>query len=88
MRVTEKGQVTIPKDIRDHLGILPGTAVDFIPQRDGAMLVVTKSEASQDPAREFQAWADRIEGMLDLDGASTDDFVIWVRSEADHVDAG
>ncbi|MCP3054293.1 AbrB/MazE/SpoVT family DNA-binding domain-containing protein, partial [Aurantimonas marianensis] len=25
MRVTEKGQVTIPKAIRDHLGIVPGS---------------------------------------------------------------
>ncbi len=29
MRVTEKGQVTIPKHIRDKAGIRPGTEVDF-----------------------------------------------------------
>ena len=30
MRVTTKGQVTIPKEIRDRLRIVPGSEVDFI----------------------------------------------------------
>lgn len=30
MRITSKGQVTIPKEIRDRLGLLPGTEVEFI----------------------------------------------------------
>jgi len=30
MRVTTKGQVTIPKPIRDHLGIGPGSEVEFV----------------------------------------------------------
>jgi AbrB family looped-hinge helix DNA binding protein len=29
MKVTTKGQVTIPASIRDYLGILPHTQVDF-----------------------------------------------------------
>ena len=29
MRLTSKGQVTIPKPIRDQLGLLPGTPVEF-----------------------------------------------------------
>ena len=33
--VTSKGQVTIPKPVRDLLGITTGTAVEFIPDRDG-----------------------------------------------------
>ena len=28
-KVTQKGQVTIPKPIRDHLGIGPGSKVEF-----------------------------------------------------------
>lgn len=30
MKITSKGQVTIPKEIRDRLGLLPGTEVEFI----------------------------------------------------------
>lgn len=29
MRVTSKGQVTIPKHIRDQAGIMPGSEVEF-----------------------------------------------------------
>ncbi|MGH9611084.1 MAG: AbrB/MazE/SpoVT family DNA-binding domain-containing protein [Bryobacteraceae bacterium] len=29
MHVTEKGQVTIPQEIRDRLGLLPHTEVEF-----------------------------------------------------------
>lgn len=30
MRITSKGQVTIPKGIRDEFGFLPGTEVEFV----------------------------------------------------------
>ena len=33
-KVTSKGQVTIPKEIRDRLGLLPGTEVEFV-ERNG-----------------------------------------------------
>lgn len=29
MRITSKGQVTIPQDIRERLGLLPNTEVEF-----------------------------------------------------------
>lgn len=31
MKITSKGQVTIPKAIRDEFGLLPGTEVEFLP---------------------------------------------------------
>ena len=36
--VTSKGQVTIPKELRDQFGIKPGTRVDFAPSEDGIRL--------------------------------------------------
>jgi AbrB family looped-hinge helix DNA binding protein len=30
MRITSKGQVTIPAEIRERLGLLPETEVDFV----------------------------------------------------------
>lgn len=29
MRITSKGQVTVPKEMRDRTGLLPGTEVEF-----------------------------------------------------------
>lgn len=36
MKITSKGQVTIPKEIRDRLGLLPGTEVEFIEENGEA----------------------------------------------------
>ena len=44
MRVTEKGQVTIPKDLRDALGIGAGTEVEFERRQDA--IVVRKAKAA------------------------------------------
>lgn len=37
--LTSKGQVTIPKRIRDELQLLPGTAVGFSVNRDGEVVL-------------------------------------------------
>ncbi len=39
MRITSKGQVTIPKEVRDSFGLLPGTEVEFVPAEDGEVRV-------------------------------------------------
>jgi len=39
MRVTSKGQVTIPQDVRRRLGIKPGSEVDFQVDDDVVRLV-------------------------------------------------
>ena len=37
--VTAKGQVTIPKSVRDLLGIVPGSRVDFRRAADGSVVL-------------------------------------------------
>jgi antitoxin PrlF len=49
-RVTRKGQVTIPKQVRDHLGIEPGSVVDFEVGADGRIVLV-KAGATPRPSR-------------------------------------
>ena len=39
MRVTTKGQVTIPQEIREKLGITPAVEIDFIEEKDRIYLV-------------------------------------------------
>lgn len=44
MRVTTKGQVTIPQEIRRMLNIQPGTAVEFVEDENGRVYLVKKTE--------------------------------------------
>lgn len=43
MRVTTKGQVTIPQHIREKLGITPATEVDFVEEQGRFFLVKRKA---------------------------------------------
>jgi AbrB family looped-hinge helix DNA binding protein len=38
VRITSKGQVTIPMDIREKLGLLPNTEVEFEIDRDAVRM--------------------------------------------------
>jgi AbrB family looped-hinge helix DNA binding protein len=83
MRVTEKGQVTIPKEIRDHMGIQPGSEVEFIASREGAIVVKVPEAGGEH--RRYRQWAKEVEGTLDLGGMTTDEYIIWLRGERDDV---
>jgi AbrB family looped-hinge helix DNA binding protein len=39
MRVTSKGQVTIPVDIRERFGFLPDTEIDFVVEGNDVKIV-------------------------------------------------
>ena len=87
MRVTTKGQVTIPKQIRDHLGIGPGSEVEFVATDDGARLVaVNENLSEEEAARRFSEVLDRMEGSLDLGGMSTDEYMEWLRGPREDLD--
>lgn len=50
MRVTIKGQVTIPQHVREKMGITPRTEVDFT-EEDGRFYLVKKAGASPKNSR-------------------------------------
>src|SRR2546430_2610359 len=49
MRITAKGQVTIPADIRERAGLLPETEVEF--RFDGKVVSIVKAKFSTKPGR-------------------------------------
>jgi AbrB family looped-hinge helix DNA binding protein len=49
-KVTSKGQVTIPKPVRDYLGIEPGTDVNFRRADDGH-IIIEKADGTRPPSR-------------------------------------
>ena len=48
--VTRKGQVTIPKPVREHLGIAPGSQVEFRRAADGS-IVIEKADGPRPPSK-------------------------------------
>jgi len=75
MRVTEKGQITIPKELRDELGIGPGSEVEFERQGDGVFV----HKVSNGPSR-GQLIANRLRRRGDV-RMSTDDIMALTRSD-------
>jgi AbrB family looped-hinge helix DNA binding protein len=71
-RVSEKGQVTIPKRLRDQLGIRVGDELDF--EAEQGRLVATKV-AAQDPV-------DAVWGTLELP-MSVDEWIDEMRGPAE-----
>jgi antitoxin PrlF len=75
MRVTEKGQVTIPKALRDVLGIGAGTEVEF-ERRDDAIIV---RKVGGGPGRGTQI-AGRLRGRGDV-RMTTDEIMALTRGD-------
>ncbi len=57
MRVTTKGQVTIPRDIREALGISPETEIDFIEDSGRFYIVKTDEPKMMGKFRKFRGIA-------------------------------
>jgi AbrB family looped-hinge helix DNA binding protein len=74
VRVTEKGQVTIPKDLREQFGIVAGTEVEFVRNRDHIVL----RKVSGTPSR-GQQLARRLRGRGDVK-LTTDEIMALTRS--------
>ena len=49
MKVTSKGQVTIPQHIREQLGILPHSEVEFVEEK-GRVYLRKKGTTKDDPS--------------------------------------
>jgi antitoxin PrlF len=46
--VTSKGRVTIPVEARRKMGIVPGTALDFVVTDAGTLIVIPRSRSVRD----------------------------------------
>lgn len=81
MRVTEKGQVTIPQSVRRHLGIVPGSEVEFSFLEGGALLrkVEPSPEERSQEVRDLLDHVARFKGSINLRGMSSDEFYKMLR---------
>jgi AbrB family looped-hinge helix DNA binding protein len=81
MQITSKGQVTIPQHVRNRLGLLPNTEVEFELAGDHARIRKAK-RATGSGLRASRA-LEALRGTADA-RMSTDEIMALTRSENDH----
>lgn len=74
MKITTKGQVTIPQSIREELGLLPHTEVEF--EVRGGEVVLVRA----DSRRRGRGIVERLRGRGDV-AMTTDEIMALTRSE-------
>jgi AbrB family looped-hinge helix DNA binding protein len=77
MRITSKGQVTIPAAIREKAGLLPGTEVDFELADEGVRIVRAKAPKGETRGEEIVR---RLRGSATVK-MSTDEIMALTRGE-------
>lgn len=74
--ITSKGQVTIPKQLRDYLGLEPGSLVDFAYTADGQVVIRPVKQAKK--TKKKPSRFDALRGTVNL-GMSTDEYMNLIR---------
>jgi bifunctional DNA-binding transcriptional regulator/antitoxin component of YhaV-PrlF toxin-antitoxin module len=80
MRITSRGQVTIPQVIREKYGFMPETDVEFV-ERDGWIGIQRADQSKPDRIQEF---IDRLSGSATT-GLTTDEIMELTRSYSEDV---
>jgi len=78
MRITSKGQVTIPQAVREHAGLLPNTEVDFV--IDGDLVLLVRSDRAKAPSR-GQLLVEHLRRHGGQFGMTTDELMALTRGE-------
>jgi len=47
MKITSKGQVTIPQEFRERFGFLPNTQIEFIAERGALKLIKSRADSAK-----------------------------------------
>ncbi len=70
MRISERGQITIPKDLRERFGLYGNVAINLLPTKEG--LLIQKSGEDEHPV-------DRVAGILDGADFDIDEYMGEIR---------
>lgn len=84
-RLTSKAQVTIPKDVRDELGVKPGDLLRFDRAPDGRITIAKGDEPMvETPQQRYErinkALAS-VRGTIDIGGMTTDEYMREIRGD-------
>lgn len=76
MRITSKGQVTIPQDIRERLGLLPLSEVEFDIVGDCVRIRKARGKKTRG-----QMLVERLRGSAPKPGMTTDEIMALTRGD-------
>jgi AbrB family looped-hinge helix DNA binding protein len=81
--MTSKGQITVPKNLRDRLGLQAGSELDFSLSPDGAIVLRPVSKRAADAAKkaaaEYRKILESVRGTADKRFATTDEYMKFIR---------
>jgi len=80
MRITSKGQVTIPQAVREQAGLLPYTEVEFVIEPDGGVRIVKAPQAQRLSRGEMVV--DRLRRNAGQVHMTTDEIMALTRGES------
>jgi len=79
MKITSKGQVTIPQAVREQAGLLPHSEVEFEVRANGDVVI----RAVATPMASIRAAFERVRGSANatqFKGMGTDEFMAFLRA--------
>lgn len=76
MRITSKGQVTIPVEIRERLGLLPNSEVEFVVEGNAVRI---RKVRSGDKRRRGRSIVEHLRGKA-TSGMTTDEIMALTRA--------
>lgn len=72
-KLTSKSQCTVPKSVRDYLGLKPGDEIDFVKDAEGRLIVKRHIEGNP-----FEQWAGYAKHLA---GVDVDELIREMRGE-------
>ena len=81
VNMTSKGQVLIPKAIRERVGLVPGAPVTVGINDRGEAVVLPKTlqETRDERMARLRAAIEKVAGSVDIGFASTDEYMDFIR---------
>jgi AbrB family looped-hinge helix DNA binding protein len=80
--ITSEGSVPLPDEVRDALGLKPGSEVT-VEHRDGYALIRPRPENASEIRRrdpeEFRRRLESVRGTANFDGMTTDEYLDMIR---------
>ena len=82
MRLTSKGQVTIPQAVRDKAGLQPHSEVEFVVRANGDVLIRRAAVTASPSSSPLRSAFERVRGSANaaqFKGMGTDEFMKFIR---------